>query len=201
MSIRYLLENFDAYVGLKVVVTGVVTAKLDKSIYLQDDEGYGIYMYSMTGSSVLQLGANVTIGALTPTYYSGSPQLTNFNSINLSLNSTGNPVDPLPINYDGFSFVRIGTFVHLSDLTITYINAAGSSVTVEDTAGHSFVVRIDSSTMLTATTLGLSVGQVISVNGPLGYYDYSFSSSSGYAWSKDNFQVMLTTAADVYIQD
>ena len=201
MTIQYLLENFDAYVGLKVVVTGVVTAKLDKSIYLQDDQGYGIYMYSMTGSSVLQLGANVTIGALTPTYYSGSPQLTNFNSINLSLNSTGNPVEPLPITYDGFTFDRIGTFVHLTGLTITYINVAGSSVTVEDSAGHSFVIRIDSSTMLTAASLGLSVGQIITVNGPLGYYDYSFSSSTGYIWAKDNFQVMLTAAADINIQE
>jgi hypothetical protein len=200
MSIRHLLENFEDYVGLKVVITGTITARIDKSIYLQDEEGYGIYMYSMTGSAVLQVGANVTIGALTPTYYSGSPQLTNFSSMNLSVNSTGNAVEPLLMTYDGFDFVRIGAFVRIAGLTITYINPAGSSVDVEDSAGNAFTIRIDSATLLTASSLGLSVGQVITVNGPLGYYDFSFASSSGYAWSKANFQVMLTAAEDIEIQ-
>jgi hypothetical protein len=201
MSIQHLLENFDDYVGLKVVVTGTVTARLDKSVYLQDEAGYGIYIFSMTGSVVLQVGANVTIGALTPTYYSGSPQLTNFNSLNMSLNSTGNVIDPLPLGYDGFAFVRIGTFVRVSGLTITYINTAGSSVTVEDSAGNSFTIRIESETLLTASSLGLSVGQVITVNGPLGYYDYAFSSPDGYVYDRGNFQVMLTAAADIVMEE
>jgi micrococcal nuclease len=199
MSIKYLMENFDDYVGLKVVITGTVTARIGTSVYIQDDEGYGIYMYSMTGSSVLQVGTNVTIGALTPTYYSGSPQLTNFSSINMSKNSTGNEIDPLPITYDGFAFEYIGTFVRISGLTITYINSAGSSVDVEDASGNSFTIRIDSATGLTATSLGLSVGQTVTVSGPLGYYDYSFQSSDGYVYQKGNFQVMLTAAEDIEI--
>ncbi|MFA5007126.1 MAG: thermonuclease family protein [Candidatus Izemoplasmatales bacterium] len=199
MSIRHLLENFNDYVGLKVVVTGTVTARLGKSVYIQDDEGYGVFIYSMTGSVVLQVGANVTIGALTPTYYSGSPQLTNFNTINMSLNSTGNIVEPLLMTYEAFTFTRIGAYVRLSQLEIVSINAAGSSVVCEDASGHRIVVRIDSDTGFTAEDLGLSVGQIVSVNGPLGYYDFSFESPDGYVYDNDRFQLMLTLAADITI--
>ena len=199
MSIQYLLENFDDYVGLKVVVTGTITRMIGSNIFLQDENGYGVYMYAgFTTSAQLQIGANVTIGALTPTYYSGSPQLSNFSKTNLSVNSASNVVTPLTVTYNDFTFTRIGTLVTIQNLTITGINPAGTSVYVRAGAGEAFTVRIDDSTGLNATTLGLTIGDVITVTGPLSYFDYDYDSSNqSYVYLKSNFQLMLTSAADV----
>ncbi len=203
MSIQYLVENFDTYVGLKVVITGTITRMIGDNIYLQDESGFGVYMYAGFNNStvLLQIGANVTIGALTPTYYSGSPQLSNFRTANLSVNSTDNVVTPNIITYNDFSFNRIGTFVTLQNLTITYINPAKSSVTVKDSSNNTFTVRIDDATLLNADILGLKVGDVITVSGPLGYYDFDFDSSNhaSYIYNKSKFQLMLTLATDVII--
>jgi hypothetical protein len=173
------------------------------NIYLQDESGFGVYMYAGFNNStvLLQIGANVTIGALTPTYYSGSPQLSNFRTANLSVNSTDNVVTPNIITYNDFSFNRIGTFVTLQNLTITYINPAKSSVTVKDSSNNTFTVRIDDATLLNADILGLKVGDVITVSGPLGYYDFDFDSSNhaSYIYNKSKFQLMLTLATDVII--
>ena len=201
MSIQYLMENFDDYVGLKVVVTGTITRMIGNNIFLQDDNGYGVYMYAgFTSSAQLQIGANVTIGALTPTYYSGSPQLSNFNKSNLTVNVAPDPIEPLIIGYNDFTFTRIGTLVTIQNLTITSINSAKTSVYVRDAAMNTFTVRIDDSTGVTAETLGLNVGDVITVTGPLSYYDYDYdSSNTSYVYNKSNYQLMLTSSDDVIV--
>ncbi len=141
---------------------------------------------------------NVTIGA--DASITAQSQLSNFSSINLSVNSTGNTVEPLLMTYDGFEFIRIGTFVHMTGMTITYINTAGSSISVRDGANNTFVLRIDSATGLTAASFGLSVGQTITATGPLGYYDFNFVQSEDYVYLQSNFQLMITTAADITIE-
>jgi len=202
MSIQHLLENFDDYVGMKVVVTGTITRMIANSIFLQDELGYGIYMYGgFTTSAQLQLGVNVTIGALIPTYYSGSPQLSNFNKVNLTVNSSSNIVTPLVVTYSDFTFNRIGTLVTIQDLTVTGMNGAKTSVYVKTALNQTFVVRIDDSTGLNADTLGITVGQIITVTGPLSYYDYDYdSSNTSYVYEPSNFQLMLTSADDLVIE-
>jgi len=201
MSIQYLMENFDDYVGLKVVVTGTITKMIGNNIFFQDENGYGVYMYAgYTSSSQLQLGANVTIGALTPTYYSGSPQLSNFNKSNLTVNAPTEPVEPIVMTYNDFTFTRIGTLVTIQNLTITSINSAKTSVYVRDALMNTFTVRIDDSTGVTAETLGLNIGDVITVTGPLSYYDYDYdSSNTSYVYNKSNYQLMLTSSDDVIV--
>jgi micrococcal nuclease len=203
MSIRHLLENFHDYVGLKVCVTGTVTRKIGYSVYLQDAEGYGIFMYGgHTPAVELAPGVNVTIAGLTPTIYSGSgsPQLSNFFTRNLYLNEPVDPVLPVDITYNDFVFERIGSLVRMTNLTVTYINPAGSSVRVSDGNGNSFVVRIDESTQMTASSLGIQVGSVLNVTGPLGYYDYNFDSNKqSYVYQRGNFQLMLITGEDLTI--
>ncbi len=195
-------ENFDDYVGMKVVVTGTITRMIANSIFLQDELGYGIYMYGgFTTSAQLQLGVNVTIGALIPTYYSGSPQLSNFNKVNLTVNSSSNIVTPLVVTYNDFTFNRIGTLVTIQDLTVTGMNGAKTSVYVKTALNQTFVVRIDDSTGLNADTLGITVGQIITVTGPLSYYDYDYdSSNTSYVYEPSNFQLMLTSADDLVIE-
>lgn len=201
MSIQYLMENFEDYVGLKVVVTGTITRMIGNNIFLQDDNGYGVYMYAgFTSSAQLQVGANVTIGALTPTYFSGSPQLSNFSKNNLTVNVTPDPVEPMILTYDDFTFTRIGTLVTIQNLMITGINSAKTSIYVRDNQNNTFTIRIDDSTGLNADTLGLSVGVAIMVTGPLSYYDYDYDSSNpSYVYNKSNFQLMLTNADDLIV--
>lgn len=201
MSIQYLMENFDEYVGLKVVVTGTISRKIGKSVFLQDENGYGVYMYGgFTTSAQLQVGANVTIGALTPTYYSGSPQLSNFSKTNLTVNESTGPVEPIIITYNDFSFTRIGSLVTLENLLITGMNSAKTSVYVKDAQNNSFTVRIDDSTGMTADTLGLTIGEMITVTGPLSYYDYDFDSSNeSYVYLNSKYQLMLTLENDITI--
>jgi endonuclease YncB( thermonuclease family) len=201
MTIEHLMNNFATYVGLKVVVTGTITRMIGNNIFLQDAAGYGVYMYAgFTTSAQLQVGANVTIGGLVPTYYSGSPQLSNFTKSNLSVNTPGAPVIPLAVTYDDFVFNRIGTLVTVSNVIIVYINGAGTSITVKDALNRQFVVRIDDATGISATSLGLSVGQAITVTGPLGYYDYDFDGTNlSYQYLPSLFQLMLTSSDDVIV--
>ena len=93
------------------------------------------------------------------------------------------------------------TYVQIAGLEIISINTAGSNVTAEDAAGHVIDIRIDSDTGFTAADFGLTVGQIVTVNGPLGYYDFAFDTPEGYLYLRDRFQVMLTTAADIMIEE
>ena len=155
-----------------------------------------------TTSAQLQVGANVTIGALTPTYYSGSPQLSNFSKTNLTVNESTGPVEPIIITYNDFSFTRIGTLVTIENLLITGMNSAKTSVYVKDSQNNSFTVRIDDSTGMTADTLGLTIGETITVTGPLSYYDYDFDSSNeSYVYLNSKYQLMLTLENDIIIID
>jgi len=155
---------------------------------------------SLTQSSAqLQVGANVTIGGLVPTYYSGSPQLTNFNKQLLWVNTPGASVEPITITYDEFTFERIGTLVEIDDLTITGFNS--NNIYVRNDSFQTLVIRIDGQPGLDAETLGLSVGNVVNIVGPLGYYDYNFDSNNlNYVYLNSNFQLMLTDASDILVQ-
>lgn len=202
MTIAYLMENFADYIGLKVVVSGVVTAKIGTSVYLQDASGSGIYMYGgYTSSSQLQLGAHLMIGGLTPTIYSGSPQLSNFNKLNLSLVTEELTITPEIFTYADFVFANIGKYVTMNHLTVTGVNSEGSSIYVKDAENHAFVVRIDDGTGFNADDLGVTVGQELTVTGPLGYYDYNYDNVfEGYNYLPSNFQLMLTANDNIIFE-
>lgn len=202
MTIEYLMNNFNDYIGLKVVATGIVTKKIGTSVYIQDQTGYGIYMYGgFTSSAQLQVGAYVSIGGLIPTFYSGSPQLSNFNKSNLSVLTDPFTVSPMVVTYSEFAFNRIGTLVTMGNLTVTSVNNAGTSVYVKDAANHEIVVRIDDSTGLTAAELGISVGKVLTVTGPLGYYDFNYTNNpETYVYDNAKYQLMLCASEDIVIE-
>lgn len=206
MSIAYLLENFDDYVGLKVVVSGQITRMIGQNIYLQDESGKGIYMYAgYTSSAQLQLGAHVTIGALVPTYYSGSPQLSNFNRMNITASTDTYEITPTLVTFSEIDFELLGTLVVMEHLTVQSISVSQStestSIVVRDELNHSFVVRIDSASGITSGELGITVGSVITVTGPLSYYDYNYNNDpSTYVYDMANIQLMLTSSDDIVIE-
>lgn len=206
MSIQYLSENFADYVGLKVVVSGEVTRKIGNSVYMQDETGYGVYMYAgYTSSAQLQVGANITIGALVPTFYNGSPQLSSFYKTNLTVNDDDYEIIPLEITYDDLAFEIIGTLVTMNDLEVTSISysttSLSESIYVEDSLGNTLEVRIDDTTGLSAETLGITVGSIIDVTGPMSYYDYDYNNDpETYTWTAENFQLMLLASDDINIK-
>lgn len=206
MSVEYLLANFNEYVGLKVVVTGVITRMIGQNIYIQDETGYGVYMYAgFTTSAQLQVGAHVSIGGLIPTYYSGSPQLSNFNKINLSLWDSEFVALPITITYNDFDFTRIGSLVTMENLTVTSISVAATSgstsIYVKDASNNSFVVRVDDSSSIDLSSLGITVGSSITVTGPLSYYDFNYDNNyETYVYLKGNYQLMLTNGDDIVIE-
>ncbi len=201
ITIEDLMINFPDCVGLKAIITGTITKKIGYSFFIQDETGYGIYVYvqSLTqSSSQLQIGANVTIGGLVPTYYSGSPQLTNFNKQLLWVNDPGDLIGPLTITYNEFAFERIGTLVEIENLTITGFSSA--NIYVRNNLSQTFEIRIDGLPGFNAETLGLSVGNVINVVGPLGYYDFDFDGiNPDYVYLKSNFQLTLADVSDILV--
>ena len=207
MSIAYLMQNFNDYVGLKVAVHGEITRMIGQNIYIQDSSGAGVYMYAgYTTSAQLQLGANITIGGLVPTYYGGSPQLSNFNKINLNVSDEVLNIQPTVIDFYDFSFEILGTLVKMEHLTVTsiyYASTSGSeSIYVQTQGGNTFVVRIDDATGLSAETLGITVGSVITVTGPMSYYDFGYNNDPDtYTWVSSNFQLMLTSGDDLVIEE
>lgn len=206
MSISYLMQNFNDYVGLKVAIGGEITRMIGQNIYIQDSSGAGVYMYAgYTTSAQLQLGANITIGGLVPTYYGGSPQLSNFNKINLNVKDEVLNIQPTLIDYYDFDFEMIGTLVTMEHLTVTSIyhaqTSGSESIYVQTSGGNNFVVRVDDSTGLSAEILGITVGDVITVTGPLSYYDFDWNNDpDSYTWTPSNFQLMLTSEDDLVIE-
>ncbi len=205
MTIEYLLDNFDEYVGRKVVISGTITRKQGLHPYIQDETGHGIYLFAgYDAVAQIQVGVDLTIEGLTPAYYSGSPQLSNFKVSNLTVKSFDYDVDPIVITYDDFTFERIGTLVTMEHLEVMSIDESTTSsdidINVKDLDGNRFVVRIDNSKW-DVEELNINAGDVITVTGPLGYYDYDFEQAEGYVYQKANFQLMLTSLDDIVIEE
>ena len=206
MSIQYLSENFADYVGLKVVISGEITRKIGLSVYIQDETGYGVYMYAgYTTSAQLQVGANVTIGALVPTFHNGGPQLSSFYKTNLTVNDAYDfEIVPLEIEYDDLAFELIGTLITMTGLEVTSISysttSSSESIYVRDSLGNALEIRIDDTTGLSAEALEITVGSIIDITGPLSYYDYDYNNDPDtYTWLPQNFQLMLITSEDINI--
>lgn len=204
MTIGHLMENFDEYVGRKVVVSGTVTRKTGVNAYIQDETGHGIYVFvGYTSIAQIQEGVDLTLEAMTPAYFSGSPQLSNFQLTNLTVETFDYDVEPMTITYDDFTFERIGTLVTMEHLEVLSIVESTTSndidINVEDPDGNRFVVRIDNPTR-DVDELNITAGDVMTVTGPLGYYDYDFEQAEGYVYQKAKFQLMLTSLDDINIE-
>jgi len=202
MTIKYLQENFDTYYGLKVSIEGVVTRKVGNTFYIQDENGYGIYIYSMLSFAQIQVGEHLSISALTPTYYNGNPQLTNLKEKYIVALTDEMEITATEISYDEFDVTKIGSLVSMDHLLIKSIYTSSTmivSLTVEDASGNEFEVRIDTvSTNISFEAYGISVGDYISVTAPLGYYDYDYdSTATNYVYVKAYFQLTVCSSADI----
>ena len=160
VDIEYLLNNFDDYLSRKVIVAGIITAKVGNSIYLEDD-GFAIFLY--TGYSLtneLQIGHEIVIQGLVATVFNGAPQLSNYKIENMVVLSTDNEITITTImgnempNY-------MARVVRLENLTITSIFQSsvniGYNVYARDANNVEVNIRVDA---YTASFVSVSLFQV-----------------------------------------
>ena len=192
LTIEELVTNQEEYVGLKVVITGVVSSSLAGHPYIQQGD-YGIYLFKgYDFTTKLAVGNEVLISGLTLTYYpdseTGAAQLTGFARENIEVLSTENVVDPVVITIDELSRDSIGNLVQVNGLTVIsiYENTTDDAftITAEDSAGNSIIIRRDDAADSNLTANLFTVGTTFNIVAPLGRYD-------------SNYQLVLITLDDI----
>ncbi len=188
ISIKDLTEHFDECVGVKVIITGTITRKVGEHPYIEQD-GYGMYLYiGYVLTSQLEIGNNVTIQGLVPTYHYEDKQLSNFILKNLTVNSENNTVTAKEKTLSELSEKDIYSLIKINNLTVTYINDYNNAVTIncKDSNNNTMTIRIDVSLYKTVDISNLKVGSIINVTGPLEMYN-------------GKYQIMLTLTEDLEI--
>ncbi|MCF7931616.1 MAG: thermonuclease family protein [Acholeplasmataceae bacterium] len=196
VSIGELLDQFETYYAKKVTVSGVITAKIGYSIYLEQD-GRGIYLYTgYNPTNELQIGHQVTIQGLVPAYYPADTttgkQLTNYYEYNMILESEDNPVVVTTINGSQIADY-VGRVVRFENLTVMSVDEAPSSnafnVYAEDEFGNEVNLRVDNFTATFVSKGWFPVGRTIAwVQGPVSMF-------------YDDYQVMIAGQAIIEFED
>jgi len=196
VSIGELLDNFETFYAKKVTVSGVITAKIGYSIYLEQD-GRGIYLYTgYNPTNELQIGHQVTIQGLVPAYYPADTttgkQLTNYYEYNMILESEDNPVVVTTINGSQIADY-VGRVVRFENLTVMSVDEAPSSnafnVYAEDEFGNEVNLRVDNFTATFVSKGWFPVGRTIAwVQGPVSMF-------------YDDYQVMIAGQAIIEFED
>ena len=182
ITIEELVTNQEEYIGVKVVVRGIISRTLEGHPYIQSG-GYGIYLfkgYDLT--SGLAEGNEVIISGLNLTYYpdaeTGAVQLTGFSRTNYTIESTGNVVAPTVLTIDELSRDSIGSLVQMNNLTVVSIyeniNDDAFTVTAEDASGNIIKIRRDDGADSDITADLFTVGTEFSVVAPLSRYQSEY---------------------------
>ena len=181
ISINDLIINFSEYNGKKVLVSGVVTAKVSNSIFLEKD-GVGIYVYTGAGTltNELQIGYEVTIQGLVATYYNDSLQLTNYSMNNMILVSTDNVVQIHAI--DGSQMADYyGRVVRIDNLTVKSVGLSQSNsptdaytVYAEDEFKNPVTIRVDRYTAQLVPSYEFQINMTFSITAPVTRYYESY---------------------------
>jgi micrococcal nuclease len=195
ITIEELVTNQEEYVGIKVVIRGIVSRSLEGHPYLQDGD-YGIYLFKgYDYTTKLAVGNEVLIEGLTLTYYpdeeTGAAQLTGFARENITVLSEGNVVNPVLYTIDELSRDSIGSLIQIDGLTVisvyenTYDDAF--TVTAQDASGNTISIRRDGGAPDDITADLFTVGETFSIVAPLGRYD-------------GNYQLIICSVDDVTIE-
>lgn len=180
VEIGTLIDDFDTYVGKKVTVTGVITAKVVNSIFLEYN-GKGIYIYTgFSPTNELSVGHEVTIQGLVPAYHLGSKQLTNYKIDNMILVDTENQVIINDVEANQIS-IFVGRVVHVVGLTVTQIQLSQSGSTIEaytvvakDINNNIISIRVDDVTAKVVPSFTFTVGAQFSVTAPVTQFNSGY---------------------------
>jgi len=192
ITIEELVTNPELYVGLKVVIRGIVSRTIGQHPYIQDGE-FGIYLYSgFTFTTKLSEGNEVLISGLTATFYpnsdTGGLQLVSFTRENTEVLSEGNNVTPVNRLITEITTKDVGSLLKVSNLTVIsmYESTEDDSftLTVEDQDGNVITIRRDDLVSDSITADLFIVGTTFDIVAPLGRYE-------------SNFQLMIVSLDDV----
>ncbi len=192
ITIEELVTHPELYVGVKVVIRGVVSRTIGQHPYIQDGN-YGIYLFSgFTFTTKLSQGNEVLISGLVPTYYpnseTGGLQLTGFVREDAEVLSEGNVVVPVDKLITEITTQDVGSLLKIYNLTVTNINENSYddtfTMTVEDENGNVITVRRDDLVSDDISVDLFEIGTTFDIVAPLGRYD-------------SNFQLMVVHLDDV----
>ena len=192
ITIEELVTHPELYVGLKVVIRGIVSRTIGQHPYIQDGD-YGIYVFSgFIYTTKLTEGNEILISGLVPTYYpdsdTGGLQLTNFTRENAEVLSEGNTVTPVDKLISELTTQDVGSLLKIYNLTVVSVDEDSYddefTVTVEDQFGNEITIRIDDLVSEDITADLFIVGTTFDIVAPLGRY-------------ASNFQLMLVYLDDV----
>jgi hypothetical protein len=198
MTIASLLNDLDSFVGQVIEIDGVVTVPAGRlrtnftEIFLQDESGRGIILYSSQLDTSINRGDSVFVVAEVDEF-DGKPELI-YSSITILKQNAEIPVEEITISefntlQYGYTFVRVwGKIISRSD---PYGTNTGANISIQDASGEVTTVRIWNSTdilfnddmqliNLELDSL-LQVGRIIEVAGIGGEYSGASQLQPAYA--------------------
>lgn len=182
VTLEEIVTNQTEYLGLKVVIQGIVTSNVDGHPYIEQD-GFGVYVYlGYEYTTKMAVGNEVKIEALTPAYHpdaeTGSLQLVGFVRSNVVVVSTENTVTPTTKEVKDLTILDLGSFVNIEGLTVvevyTSTNTGDHTISCEDSLGNSIDVHIQSGVTRTEINSLFVVGEQVNVIAPLSRYDGTY---------------------------
>lgn len=189
LSLEELRKNIDSYMGLKVVVEGVVTRELGPNAFIEKD-GYGIYIYTNHRKTPrLSVGNLVKVEARV-SEFGGTAQLVEvtYNEVTVLEKERFDLINPQQISIPEITDDHIGALLQLESLTISRVQRSGEAknIYVKDANGNEFMIRLDAIVVDRFNDLPLTAGKVIDIIAPLSRYE-------------DTYQLMPTRAEDIRI--
>ena len=182
LTIEELVTNQEEYVGLKVVIRGVISRTLDGHPYIQQGD-YGIYLYSgFELTEKLAVGNFVLISGLTLTYFpdeeTGSIQLSGYSKYNTLILEEDIEVIPVVKTIDELSRDSIGSLIQIDGLTVVSIYENdyddAFTITAEDSLGNVITIRRDDSANDNLTGDLFTVGTTFNIIAPVGRYNSEY---------------------------
>jgi len=197
LSLEELVTNPSEYYGLKVVISGIISRRIEGAVFIQQGD-YGIYLYNrVTFVPDLTVGNEVLISGLTVTYYpdkeTGALQVSGYQSRDnySTVLSTGNTVEPQVVTYSELTDLLVGSLVKLQHLEVISIyentNDNAFTVTFEDTSGNTITLRRDAILNSDIDASLFTVGSTYSITAPLSRYN-------------GIYQLMLSSIDDITIE-
>lgn len=192
LTIEELVTNFAEYESKKVAITGVISATVGNSVYIQQGD-YGIFVYVRNYSPHLVVGNEVLLSGLTATQYpsdgTGSIQCSGYQALEQysKVLSQNNSVTPVTYSVNELTTDQIGSFLRLENLTVTnFYEANGAfTITAQDEFGNQISIRKDDDTNLgSLTSADFAEGTIFTIEAPLSRY-------------QSNLQLMLTDEENI----
>ncbi|MEC9484640.1 MAG: immunoglobulin-like domain-containing protein [Candidatus Izemoplasma sp.] len=192
ITIEELVTNSELYYGRKVAIQGIVSRTLGGAAFIQQGD-FGVYVYNRSWAPDLSVGNEVLISGVTVTYYpdedTGAVQVSNYQTRDpySQVISRDNTVSPNLVTIPEITDDHIGSLLQVEDLTITTIyegNDGAFTITAEDINGNKVDIRVAENAPTDITQDLFSVGDSITVTGPLSRY-------------MSDYQIMLTNVEDI----